>query len=221
MLVPRRSGTRLDRTLCITSPVSRGAAIEGKRLSEADYIGAMTITPDDKNWTWVLDRACPECGFDAGSFDPTTIADALYVNAQEWATLLEDSRVRDRPAPNLWSALEYGCHIRDVFVLFNERLRMMLEQDDPTYQNWDQDATAVSERYADQDPADVTAALLHGAQALADRFRRVKGAQWQRTGTRSDGAKFTVHSFAQYLIHDPVHHLHDVHHGYQTLASSS
>jgi hypothetical protein len=34
--------------------------------------------------------------------------------------------------------------------------------------------------------------------------------QWLRTGTRSDGARFTVESFARYLIHDPVHHLHDV-----------
>ena len=23
------------------------------------------ITPDDKNWTWVLERVCPDCGFDA------------------------------------------------------------------------------------------------------------------------------------------------------------
>ena len=23
----------------------------------------MTIEPDTKDWTWVLDRPCPECGF--------------------------------------------------------------------------------------------------------------------------------------------------------------
>ena len=25
----------------------------------------MTITPDTKDWTWVLRERCPECGFDA------------------------------------------------------------------------------------------------------------------------------------------------------------
>jgi hypothetical protein len=35
-------------------------------------------------------------------------------------------------------------------------------------------------------------------------------AQWARTGRRSDGAAFTVESFARYFVHDPVHHLHDV-----------
>jgi hypothetical protein len=34
--------------------------------------------------------------------------------------------------------------------------------------------------------------------------------QWQRPGRRSDGARFTVETFARYFIHDPVHHLYDV-----------
>ena len=180
----------------------------------------MSITPDTKNWTWVLERVCPECGFDAASFDPATMPAAVRANAAEWAEVLADTRVRDRPQPGVWSALEYGCHIRDVFVLFNERLRLMLETEDPTYQNWDQDATALSERYSDQDPGDVIPALDHAAEALAKRFASVQGNQWERRGTRSDGAHFTVHSFARYLIHDPVHHLHDVRQGFATLAAA-
>ncbi|HEY4332169.1 MAG TPA: DinB family protein [Ilumatobacteraceae bacterium] len=178
----------------------------------------MAIIPDDKNWTWVLERTCPECGFDAGSFDAATIAPALRANAETWIELLADPQVRVRPTPELWSGLEYGCHVRDVFVLFNERLRLMLETEDPTYQNWDQDATAVSQRYGEQDPADVSSALSHAAEAVAQRFASVQGEQWNRTGTRSDGARFTVSSFAQYFIHDPVHHVHDVRHGYTLLA---
>lgn len=30
------------------------------------------------------------------------------------------------------------------------------------------------------------------------------------TGTRSNGAAFTMVTFAQYFLHDGVHHLHDV-----------
>ena len=55
--------------------------------------------------------------------------------------------------------------------------------------------------------------------ALAERFADVADDQWTRTGTRSDGAKFTVHTFAQYLIHDPIHHVHDVRQGYDLLAT--
>jgi len=29
--------------------------------------GAAPITPDTKDWTWVLDKPCPECGYDAST----------------------------------------------------------------------------------------------------------------------------------------------------------
>jgi len=77
----------------------------------------MTVEPDGKDWTWVLDRRCPECGYDA-------------------------SRV--------------------------------------------------------------------AATDVATRFDTVVGESWQRTGRRSDGASFTVDTFARYFLHDIVHHLHDV-----------
>jgi hypothetical protein len=31
------------------------------------------ITPDDKDWTSVLERPCPECGFDAGAVAPADV----------------------------------------------------------------------------------------------------------------------------------------------------
>ena len=60
--------------------------------------------------------------------------------------------VRVRPAPGKWSALEYGCHVRDVFRRYDERLHLMLSETDPLFPNWDQDATAVEDDYAEQDP---------------------------------------------------------------------
>ncbi len=45
--------------------------------------------------------------------------------------------------------------------------------------------------------------------------------QWARTGVRSDGAEFTVDSFARYFIHDPIHHLDDVRRGNEILANGA
>ena len=83
----------------------------------------------------------------------------------------------------------------------------MLTEDDPTYLNWDQDATAIDERYGEQDPAVVTTDLTAAAEQLATRFDGVRGEQWSRTGNRSDGARFTIDTFARYLVHDIVHHI--------------
>lgn len=32
------------------------------------------IVPDDKDWTWVLERPCPECGFDTAAIDGVDVA---------------------------------------------------------------------------------------------------------------------------------------------------
>lgn len=38
----------------------------------------MAIVPDTKDWTWVLERACPECGFDASSFARYFVHDPIH-----------------------------------------------------------------------------------------------------------------------------------------------
>jgi hypothetical protein len=171
----------------------------------------MEIVPDSKDWTWVLDRPCPECGLDTRQIQREAIPGLLRNNAAQWVVILEDSSdVRRRPSPAVWSPLEYACHVRDVFRLYDTRLQRMLAEDDPLFANWDQDATAVAERYGEQEPATVSRELQDAAETLAGRFEQVSGETWQRTGTRSDGAHFTVETFARYFIHDPIHHVWDV-----------
>ena len=170
------------------------------------------IVPDDKDWTWVLDRRCPECGFEASAFVPTDSGVAIRANAAAWTRVLSDPS-RDltaRPAPSRWSDLEYAAHVRDVYRLYLVRLTAMLDQDDPLFANWDQDQSAVEGDYRRQDPQTVAGELLAAAESLATAFDLVEGAQWNRPGRRSDGASFTVESFARYMIHDPVHHLWDI-----------
>jgi hypothetical protein len=157
-----------------------------------------------------LERACPECGFDAGSCACTDVAELTRAQVVVWTRVLERPGVARRSRPDRWSALEYSCHVRDVFALYNERLRLMLDEDDPLFANWDQDVTAVEANYRAQDPARVVEELRAAAMSLAATFDTVTGAQWQRRGRRSDGASFTIDSFARYFIHDPIHHLHDV-----------
>lgn len=170
----------------------------------------MTIVRDDKNWTWVLDRPCPDCGYDAATIDISRLGDLVRDNAAIWPELLAAPDANRRPSDGQWSALEYACHVRDVFRVFDERLRLMLETDDPAFANWDQDVTAVEERYDLQDPASVADELLAAGAACAARFDMVTPDDYARTGNRSDGSRFTVESFGRYFIHDPVHHLHDV-----------
>ncbi len=170
------------------------------------------IVPDDKDWTWVLERPCPECGFVASSIAPTDVAGLVRESTDRWVAVLDTpvEHLRARPDPSRWTTLEYAAHVRDVFRLYRTRLALMVDVDDPLFANWDQDVTARDERYNEQDPAIVGVDLHEAGLALAEAFDAIEDDQWQRPGRRSDGVSFTIATFAQYMIHDPLHHLWDV-----------
>jgi hypothetical protein len=170
------------------------------------------IIPDTKDWTWVLERPCTDCGLNTAAVIREDVAGMVRANAASWEELLagDATALRERLRPDVWSDLEYACHVRDVFRLFALRLELMLAQDDPFFPDWDQDETAVAENYGAQDPTRVSLELVEAAEVLASTLDRVDGVRWERTATRGDGARFTVQSFAPYLLHDVVHHLFDV-----------
>lgn len=169
----------------------------------------MAISPDTKDWTWVLERECPECGLLAGQVEPTVIGLLARGSVPAWQAVMNRSGVAIRPDERTWSALEYAAHVRDVFALFADRIHLMLTQDDPQFAAWDQDAIAIERDYAHADAATVADELAREAHRLASVLSGV-GDRWDRTGRRSDGSVFTVASLARYGWHDVVHHLHDV-----------
>lgn len=168
------------------------------------------ITPDTKDWTWVLERPCPECGFVAADLPATEVAGVLRESVPRWQAVLSRPDARTRPRPDVWSPLEYACHVRDVYRIFATRVRLMLDEDSPTFENWDQDATAVADRYSEQDPVTVSVELAEAGEDAASAFAGVPDDAWQRVGLRSNGSRFTVETLGQYFVHDVVHHLDDV-----------
>lgn len=170
----------------------------------------MTIIPDDKDWTWVLQRPCLDCGFEASAYDVAATPFYIEQFTREWEKVLLRHDVAVRPSPDKWSSLEYACHVRDVFRLFNTRLESMIANDGALFENWDQDATAVENRYDLQDPQVVARELHEAGERLAAQFARVNGPLWSHQGIRSNGSVFTITTFAVYFAHDPVHHLWDV-----------
>jgi DinB superfamily len=166
--------------------------------------------PDTKDWTWVLDQRCPECGFVAGEVDVRQLPATVRALTARWQAALARSTAAERSRPAVWSVLEYGAHVRDVNRVFAERVRLMRETDDPLFDNWDQDAAAVDGRYAEQDPGAVADELAEAAEAFAAQYALVRPEDLERPGRRSNGSVFTVRTLGRYYLHDVVHHLHDV-----------
>ena len=172
--------------------------------------GGDAITPDSKDWTWVLGKPCPQCGFDAALVHPTDVAGQIRRDAEAWVGRLAAPGATVRPAAGVWSRLEYGCHVRDVHRIFDGRVQLMLTQDDPRFPNWDQDETALADDYVAQDPAVVAREIVDAAARVAATYQGVPADAWPRRGLRSNGSEFTVTSISRYHLHDIVHHAWDV-----------
>lgn len=173
-------------------------------------LGEVVVLSDDKDWTWVLERPCPDCGFDAGAMPLHRTRELLTGAASSLLEALRLPGSRTRPQPNTWSALEYACHVRDTCDIFRDRIVLVVERDGPTFPDWDQDATAVKLRYDQQDPTAVGSELQQALDALLTQIDAIPPDAWDRPALRSNGSRFTLASLVQYLVHDPVHHAHDV-----------
>ena len=169
------------------------------------------ITPETKIWTWVLERECPECGFDASTTPAADVAALVRANAKDWRQLFASGLIRPgRPNATTWSSLEYACHVRDVYRRMVSRVVAMLAEDDPVFANWDQDESAITDRYEAQDPATVISEVGDAAEAMAARLDAFTADEWRRPGRRSDGASFTIDTISRYMAHDLIHHVWDV-----------
>ena len=168
------------------------------------------IEPDTKDWTWVLEQSCADCGFDPAAQPLAAVPGLIHDTAMAFSAVLRRADVRERPQPDVWSPLEYACHVRDVHRLFAERVDLMLREDEPTFANWDQDETAIESRYAKADPAAVVVDLIEAAGHVAGLYSTVTAETADRSGLRSNGSAFTIETLGLYHLHDVVHHVHDV-----------
>ena len=202
----------------MSTPVSRRGARGGRdqfcgRFERALRASLANVEPepDTKDWTWTLSRRCEQCGLAAGEVAIGEVPERAFVAAEEWVAILRSSpAVATRREPGVWSPLEYGAHVRDVYRLFDERLALILTEDEPTFANWDQDVTAREQRYAEQDPEVVADELETAALTFVARVRALRPDQLDRRGFRSNGSEFTVVTLCQYFLHDVIHHLWDV-----------
>lgn len=163
---------------------------------------------------------CDECGFDSDTMSNEDLVDACRGFARRYRAPLtrflasedRDAIVRRRPAPEVWSALEYAAHTRDVFAFYRERIERVLTEDRPTlhvvgFGDRDEERT-----YNDEDPSSTADGVAAEATAVADLLASLDDEGWRRVGLAGDGsgAERTVRVLAERVTHDAHHHLLDI-----------
>lgn len=158
-------------------------------------------------------HVCESCDY---AYTEITQGDALALVAgyprryREAVAALTDADLRRRPDPETWSALEYLCHVRDVYSVHVERVTRALTEDNPLVDAMNNEARAARGDYNGQDRAQVLDDLEHNAARFAELVETVTPDQWPRPMTRRPGEQRTVLWLIRHATHEGVHHLHDI-----------
>ena len=169
-----------------------------------------------------MDR-CDSCSFVyADVAAPAIPARLAAFGTQYTALLLPPGRsaawfgiLRTRPDEGVWSALEYACHVRDVFLVQRDRLYTALVEDTPTFTPMYRDQRVTLARYNAQAPEEVAAQLATAARLIAQAFDALDSAQLQRRCLYNFPAP-TERSLlwvGQHAIHEGEHHFRDIERG--------
>jgi DinB superfamily len=158
--------------------------------------------------------ACEECGYEFESLDHAQIIGALTALADDQRQLLDSANagmLRAHPRPGSWSALEYGCHVRDVLQVQRDRVIRAQAEDVPSFPSMRRDERVVADRYNDQDPRGVASQLTDAARDLATTLSALDESGWQRSGVYPwpTTQVRTVEWIGQRSVHELAHHLFD------------
>lgn len=156
---------------------------------------------------------CRQCEYTYSEEPRAGLTDRLRREAYAVAEALQDvETLRERPADEVWSALEYGCHVRDVLEVQNSRVRLAQREDAPAFEPMNREERVTSLAYNDQDPTEVADAILANAATLAATLDSLDIHGWDRTGIYNwpERAERTVEWIARHTIHELVHHSQDI-----------
>jgi len=144
-----------------------------------------------------------------------TIPSAVRTHAHTYGLILNDTDptvLRAHPRAEVWSALEYACHMRDVFRVQRERVLLSLIEDQPAFVSMRREERVVEERYNEQRPAVVAGEITEAAEAFAETLEGLGDDAWRRTGVYNYPATRvrTVEWIGRHTVHECEHHLQDI-----------
>jgi hypothetical protein len=157
---------------------------------------------------------CAECGFDYDALERADIPAAFVSLGDEFRDELSataDGALRRRPRPEVWSGLEYACHVRDVFLWQRDRLYIALVEDTPSFVRMYRDERVALARYNQQDPRVVANQLVFASQLIAQAFADLEDPAWGRLFVYNwpEPNERNVAWLAAHTVHEGRHHLRD------------
>lgn len=157
---------------------------------------------------------CAGCGFSYDLRQAITAGDDIRARATEVVALLCNNEVdtRLRPRPDVWSPLEYACHVRDVLLVQRERVLAARRVNGADCASMGREERAEHDGYNEQEPLAVARQLTDAATLFSNVLARLSAADWERTVVYHypETSERSLRWVAIHTAHELQHHLLDI-----------
>lgn len=157
---------------------------------------------------------CTGCGYAYDLRRAATAGGDIRGLAAEVVVLLSNKAidVRSRARPDVWSPLEYACHLRDVLVVQRERVLAARRMNGVDCASMGREERAEHDGYNEQDPTEVARQLADAAALFSNVLARFSADDWDRTVIYHypETHERSLRWVAVHTAHELQHHLLDI-----------
>jgi hypothetical protein len=136
---------------------------------------------------------------------------ALAEDVQRLTAGLHENHLSKQVLSGRWSLKELVCHlhrVQDIYI--QERLDLMLKEDNPELPTYDPDSDPRFAALAEQPAGETIAAFVENRARLVERLKKLTPEQWHRPGRHPVYAQGDVYSLTEYLAHHEAHHVYQM-----------
>jgi DinB superfamily len=157
---------------------------------------------------------CAECGFTYDTSQAAAAGQAIRAQVADVVAILQSTDVNrwTRLRADVWSALEYGCHVRDVLLVQRERVLGARRVNGSGCTPMGREERVDHDGYADQRPGDVARQLSDAVLLFDNVLCRLATDDWDRTVIYNypKPQERSLRWLAVHTAHEVQHHLLDI-----------
>jgi hypothetical protein len=115
-------------------------------------------------------------------------------------------QLQARPIPGKWSTLEVICHLADFEIVYADRLKRVIAENEPTLLGGDPDVFAARLAYHSRDLEEELTLIAACRGQAARILRTLKEDDFKRIGKHSEAGPLTLLQLLERVTNHAVHH---------------
>ena len=120
---------------------------------------------------------------------------------------MTDDQLDAKPVPGRWSTRQVVCHITDCEIVYADRMKRVIVEDNPAMLNLDPDAFAAGLAYDQRDVEEELQLIEATRRHLGRILGTLEPGQFQRTGQHSTDGPLTLENLLQRITGHIPHHI--------------